>query len=427
MLISELTRRNIIDELRVRSVCWHGRLDELGFIKRIFDIKSLPSNDGRFQDMEGDFWQHRVNNYDWEDDWIYEDDRLNLMRCEDQVFLKFLCEMINPIVRSDSNEVQNLLEIFNNHLEGDFFKLDVEKTISKKPIFHAIKIDAISVTFENKKMIGRSFVGEQLKKCETKLAQNDFDGAITNARSLLEDVIARDIYKQIAGKEMQTKGDLIQDYKVIKKLLNLVENKQLDDSFKQVTVGLSSIVNGLSSIGNKMGDRHSREIKPERHHAKLAINAAKTICDFLYDVLDYQKTRIETLRTEMMVLPYVRYGEGSCYYGKCHSIKTRDELLKQNGYSESLLKCDPFIKRLLLNDLMSNFQIKCFDDADRFFINLVLFFDNIESSDIQQVYKKTKDDGQANFKLLFFLEETKEVKPDFLTKAMKDFIESKNN
>lgn len=58
--------------------------------------------------MEGDYRQHRINNYDWEDDWIFEDSRLNLMRGDGAVFLSFLCEILHPIVRNNSNEVQDL-------------------------------------------------------------------------------------------------------------------------------------------------------------------------------------------------------------------------------------------------------------------------------------------------------------------------------
>jgi hypothetical protein len=35
---------------------------------------------------------------------------LNLLRCPDETFLSFLCEIIHPIVRSDEGEVQRLAE-----------------------------------------------------------------------------------------------------------------------------------------------------------------------------------------------------------------------------------------------------------------------------------------------------------------------------
>lgn len=422
MLISEVTRRNIIDEIQVKKLCWYGRLDELVFLKRIFNLKELPSGDSRFIDMEGDIRQHRYNNNDWEDDWVYEDSRLNLIRGDDKIFLNFLCETLHPAVRSDTTEIRELLDIFNNHLGFDNYQLVIKTHISKKPVFHAIQIDEISVSFKNTKKIGRSFVKEQLEKCDTKLAQQDYDGAITNARSLIEDVIARDIHKQITGEEMQTKGDLIKDYNCIKKLLNLVEHKNLDNAFKQVTGGLSSIVNGLSAIGNKMGDRHSQELKPQKHHAKLAINAAKTIVDFLYDVLDYQKTRIEKLRTDMLNLPYIRYGQGDSYYGKCLSLNDREEILQKDKYNEFLEKCDLFTQRLLLNELINNYQINCYNDADQFFILIVLLFEVVNNDDIKVMTQKNKYNNQANGTLVSFLSSVLKIKSSVVPEEVKEFV-----
>jgi hypothetical protein len=93
MSISEITRRNIFDALRLNQTNWHGRLTETEFLSRIFDLNQLSSTDGRFKNMASDIVQHRYNNLDWEDDWIYDDHRLNLLKCEDPQFLQFLYEM----------------------------------------------------------------------------------------------------------------------------------------------------------------------------------------------------------------------------------------------------------------------------------------------------------------------------------------------
>jgi len=55
-MISEITKRNIFDELKIRNTNWSGRLDEVEFLNRLFDIESLPTTDGRFQNMRGDIW-----------------------------------------------------------------------------------------------------------------------------------------------------------------------------------------------------------------------------------------------------------------------------------------------------------------------------------------------------------------------------------
>ena len=64
MKISELTRRDIFDAMKIENVMWHGRLEETEFLSRLYDLSALPSYDGRFKDAAGDIWQHRVNNND---------------------------------------------------------------------------------------------------------------------------------------------------------------------------------------------------------------------------------------------------------------------------------------------------------------------------------------------------------------------------
>ena len=88
MPISEVTRRNIIDGLRLRGTNWSGRIGEADFLARIYDLKNLPSHDGRFETMSDDIWQHRVNNpSDWNDNWVYEDGRIDLLGGTDEAFL----------------------------------------------------------------------------------------------------------------------------------------------------------------------------------------------------------------------------------------------------------------------------------------------------------------------------------------------------
>jgi hypothetical protein len=112
MKITQVTRRDIIDSLIAENVNWNGRLQEPEFLARIFDLQSLPSTDGRFTDAAGDIFQHRINNYDWSDDWVFYDDRFNLLNGDDDTFLRFLCETIHPVVRTDVTEAKRLCQLY---------------------------------------------------------------------------------------------------------------------------------------------------------------------------------------------------------------------------------------------------------------------------------------------------------------------------
>ena len=123
--------------------------------------------------------------------------------------------------------------------------------------------------------LSHEFIREQMEKCDRKILEGDYDGAITNARSLVEAVLF-EIEGRLDAARPNYDGDLPKLYKRVQKLLNLdPEKSDIIESLKMVLRGLSSIVSGLAPMRNKMGDAHVRTYKPEKHHAKLAVNSAK--------------------------------------------------------------------------------------------------------------------------------------------------------
>lgn len=135
------------------------------------------------------------------------------------------------------------------------------------------------------------FIEEQLAKCDKKLREEDYDGAITNARSLVEAVL-HEIERQLNPDCQEYDGDLPKLFKRLQKHLRLDPSRtDINDSLRQMLSGLVNIVAGLAPLRNKMGDAHVRSHKPARHHAKLAVNSSKTLCDFVIDSYEYQKAK----------------------------------------------------------------------------------------------------------------------------------------
>jgi hypothetical protein len=101
MKISDITKRNIFDDLNAnRLFKFYGRLDEIEFLKRLYNLDMLPSEDTRLKNMAEDILRHAIDFYDWPEDWWTKDTRLKLS--DDTQFLRFLCEMVHPIVRNDA-------------------------------------------------------------------------------------------------------------------------------------------------------------------------------------------------------------------------------------------------------------------------------------------------------------------------------------
>lgn len=48
------------------KMCYHGRLDEIDFLSRLYNLDSMPSSDSCFRNALGDIRRHTVNNDDWD-------------------------------------------------------------------------------------------------------------------------------------------------------------------------------------------------------------------------------------------------------------------------------------------------------------------------------------------------------------------------
>jgi hypothetical protein len=59
----------------------------------------------------------------------------------------------------------------------------------------------------------------------------------------------------------------------------------------QLLQGLVTVVDGLSGVSNQMADRHAVTRRPARHHAELAVNAARTLASFMASSFAYQRDR----------------------------------------------------------------------------------------------------------------------------------------
>jgi hypothetical protein len=135
--VTEVTRRNIFDAMTLADVSWSGRMEDPDFLARLYDLKQMRSTDHRFTDAAGDIWQHRVRNSDWPGDWVFTDPRFDLLRCRDEEFLRFLCEIIHPVVRPEPEDIDRLVVLFNLHLAADGWEIVPQTFISGRSVFSA--------------------------------------------------------------------------------------------------------------------------------------------------------------------------------------------------------------------------------------------------------------------------------------------------
>ncbi len=298
--ISEITRRNIFDFIQVEGFWWAGRLEEADFLARIFDLEKMESLDSRFPNAAGDIWQHRVNNpNDWEDNWIFHDERFNLLKCDDSVFLNFLCEMIHPIVRHESSDVTKMLQIFNENLKEDNFELAEKTKISGKPIFAGrLKIigkESIEKkTSDIKRILEADYVTQQINLMEASIEISPHI-SIGLAKELIE-TCCKSILDE-SGESYDKKWDLPKLMKETTKLLKLTPDDipnevKAGSSIKQILGSLSSVVQGIGEVRNEYGSGHGKDGKfkgLQPRHAKLAVGAASTLAIYLLETHEIKK------------------------------------------------------------------------------------------------------------------------------------------
>ena len=129
----------------------YGRLDLIAFLKRIWPLDQMPSNDSRFDTAEGDIWQHMINNEDWDYDYLFNN-RLGLRGSSDDQFFRFLEEMVHPIVRPPDDQ-EEYASVINNHIMRDGFKLQAHEQISGYQVYRVVRIGSARVEQNVKNLI----------------------------------------------------------------------------------------------------------------------------------------------------------------------------------------------------------------------------------------------------------------------------------
>jgi hypothetical protein len=122
----------------------------------------------------------------------------------------------------------------------------------------------------------------------------DPEGAITSARTLLEEVCKHIL--EDAGSVPHDKWDLPKLYGEASKTMNLAPSQHTEDVFKRILGGCQNIVENLGGLRNKISDAHGggrQKVKPAERHAALAVNLAGSMAMFLIETWIIQRAKIK--------------------------------------------------------------------------------------------------------------------------------------
>jgi len=308
--VSEVTRREIIDYLNADKVEWSGRLGGVEFLSRLYQLDTMPSNDHRFASALSDIQQHTALNDDWSTDWVFFDERFRLLQGPDESFLRFLCEMLHPVVRPDGNEVARILSTVNRHLAQDGWELAAYGEMSGRPIFSARRLLAdtkfsVRQAGQVARSLDATYVTKQITRMEGAI-HSDPELAIGTAKEFVETMCKTILLT--SGTTLPSSDDLPKLVKATLTHLQLTPNDIPESAAASQTIrvllsNLATITKGLAELRNRYGSGHGKAARSAGlapRHARLAVGAASTLGVFLFETFQERqeaKAASETKKT----------------------------------------------------------------------------------------------------------------------------------
>lgn len=271
-----------------------GRLNEVEFLGRLYDLRGLPSRDPQCADAREDIARHTVANDDYVGDWVFDDQRFGLTAGPDEYLLCFLAATVHPEVQSDEPWVTMTVQLYNEILRRDGYELVADGEISGRPVYEPRDVRPGAQTFEKLRIaapvVDNAYLTAQIDRMNNAI-ESDPALAIGTAKELLE-TVCKTVLEQRAEPFSASIG-LTELVRETRKVLRL----QAEDAgttgpaaehVKRILGSLGQIVDGIGHLRNYYGTGHGQSAaQPARglgpRHARLVVGSASTLAVFLFE------------------------------------------------------------------------------------------------------------------------------------------------
>lgn len=109
-------------------------LNVVNFLKQIWDLPAMKSEDPRFRNAEADAIQHLINNDDWDTQYVYGK-RFNLLAGDQKYFVKFVELVVSPFVRHNREEMEEYVNAINDCLRPATCELAIYDYLKDEPVY----------------------------------------------------------------------------------------------------------------------------------------------------------------------------------------------------------------------------------------------------------------------------------------------------
>lgn len=160
-----------------------------------------------------------------------------------------------------------------------------------KQILNKYRGDGVSLaSLPAIKEVTYDYIREISERAQKDIENGDLDSALTKSRTLLEEVFCHVIEKR--GEETGKSGEIRNLYNQVKGLYHMHQDAETDRRINSLLSGLEKILTAIAEMRNGSSDAHgvgSRRINIKAHHARLFVNAAQTMADFILAVSEAAK------------------------------------------------------------------------------------------------------------------------------------------
>lgn len=178
------------------------------------------------------------------------------------------------IVKAIINQINGILYFGGNELVQTGSVFVIQK------IGTTISVAAPSVT-----ALDRRYITDISERAMKDISDGNYDSAITKSRTLVEEVFCYVIEKK--GVEPSESGDMGKLYNQVKQIYNMHQDKDVDKRINGLLSGLEKILSAIAEMRNKASDSHgvgAKRINISDYHARLFVNSAMTMADFVLAV-----------------------------------------------------------------------------------------------------------------------------------------------
>ena len=236
--------------------------------------------------------------------WSYLDDII--AHCSEtgkmQSFLKYLFNKENfqkQLQGVHTSKVNEYYEYICNVVMGEINKILYfsDKEIVKNNGQFVIKGLEQELNIETPviEAIDRDYIRSLYERASKDIDEGNFDSAITKCRTLIEEVFCYAIEE--ANGQPSDSGDIQKLYNQVKDLYNMHNNKGIDKRINTLLSGLNKIISAIAEMRNENSDSHgvgAKRINIEEHHARLMLNSASTVAEFILAVVNKKQTQLVT-------------------------------------------------------------------------------------------------------------------------------------